>query len=271
MGVQPPSSISHHCHPRLGSLEVVSLPGAFVTSTEGPPSVAGAVSVALLQCWWLFCAGSGVAGGPCGGCSVQLLLPLLELGLLQELPAAGTTRIHPALLSSPFPAECRMEMCRGLPMWEWMRWRSPAQPVPEDPHPFSPGIASWLSSGLLCILLHLGIPQRSELESGSVDTATQKWCKSSKSCSPWQLIQGCGTDPAPVLPPSQGRFLGAGEQSHARIPSCLQLLWVSPRQGWGPVRGHGGRVELEGISELILFQPRSTTPRCSKPSLPAGF
>lgn len=126
-------------------------------------------------------------------------------------------------------------------------------------------------SGLLCIPLHLGIPQRSQLENGSVDTATQKWCKSSNSCSPWQLIRGCSTDPAPVplLPPSQGQFLGAVEQSHARIPPCLQLPWVSPRQGWGPGQGHGGRVGLEGVSELVLFQPPSTTPRCSKPSVPA--
>lgn len=100
----------------------------------------GFASVLVAFLCWL-----GVAGGPRGGCGVQLLLPLLELGLLQELPAAGTTRIHPALLSSPVPAECRMEMCRGLPTWEWMGWRSPAQPVPEDPRPFSPGIASWLS------------------------------------------------------------------------------------------------------------------------------
>lgn len=77
---------------------------------EGPLSVAGAASVALLQCWWLFCAGPGGGWGPCGGCSVQL-----ELGFLQEQKPPGL------ILSSPFPAEHRMEMCWGLLMWGWRR------------------------------------------------------------------------------------------------------------------------------------------------------
>lgn len=43
------------------------------------------------------------------------------------------------------------------------------------------------------------------------------------------------------------------------------------KAGLGPVRGHGGRAGLEGISKLLLFQPPSTTPCCSKATIPERF
>lgn len=97
---------------------------------EGPLSVAGAASVALLQCWWLFCAFSGGGRGPCGGCRLQLELGAAGFLLPGWRGARGSPRgwlDGEALLSL---SQKSHPFCRSC--WEIQVW---AQPHKNDANP----------------------------------------------------------------------------------------------------------------------------------------
>lgn len=133
---------------------------------ERPLSVAGAASVALLQCWWLFCAFWGMGG----------------------VPGAGTSRIPPAPLRTGWT---------GAPHLGVDGWRSPAQPVPEDHIP-SAGIAGKSKCGhnhtkMMQILQKLH--QTQQLSHSSHPSQARFWvlCSRATPAPPLWVSPGLGT------------------------------------------------------------------------------
>lgn len=173
MGVQPPSSVSDPCHP----------PGVTAQGIchlqEGALSVAAAAAVALLQCWWLFCAGSGGGQGLCGGWNFSRSF--------QEQDTPGSILHCPPALSQPSTG---WRCARG-----WMdgeAWPRRSTALLRE----LPPVSVWAAMGN--------------------EKSTQKWCKSSKSCS-----RVCSTAPAPVPPShlSKAGFGCCGAEPPQDLPS----------------------------------------------------